>query len=558
MSKKLLLSYYFIYKQFKDLDGSYNSSKLQKGGVIGGKINIKWTTFHHNGVMFSPPYVPHKIPIQYKGQKVVLSEEAEEYATIFARYIDTEYYKLEKFKKNFFKDWKKILGKDHVIQDLENCDFGQIYKYILELREKKKTLSKAEKEEIKTIKEKDTEKYKTAFVDGKPQPVGNYLVEPPSIFIGRGCHPYIGKIKMRVYPEDITLNLSKDAPIPTVEKGHKWADIVHEKNSIWLASWKDEITGKTKYVWLSDKSDIKAQGDLDKFETARRLKKHIKTIRLKNNENLESKDEKIQQLSTALYFIDNFALRVGNEKGDDEADTVGVVSLRVEHIDNLDDYKIKLDFLGKDSVRYVRTVSVIPQVYNNLIELKKGKNKGDDIFDKIKTIDLNEYLKIFMDGLTAKVFRTYNASNLFSSELEDITKKYSTYTKDDKFDLLMDGFNKANAKVALLCNHQKNISKNFSEQTDKIKNQIKELKEKKNTAKDPKKYNEKIKKMKIKLDLKQELKNLSLGTSKINYIDPRITVSFMKKHDIPIDKIFNKSLQEKFKWAFEVDKDFSF
>jgi DNA topoisomerase-1 len=32
----------------------------------------------------------------------------------------------------------------------------------------------------------------------------------------------------------------------------------------------------------------------------------------------------------------------------------------------------------------------------------------------------------------------------------------------------------------------------------------------------------------------------------------------MKKHDISIDKIFNKSLQEKFKWAFEIDKDFEF
>jgi DNA topoisomerase-1 len=163
-----------------------------------------------------------------------------------------------------------------------------------------------------------------------------------------------------------------------------------------------------------------------------------------------------------------------------------------------------------------------------------------------------------MNGLTAKVFRTYNASNLFYNELDNTSKKYENYTNDDKFDLLLDGFNKATAKLALLCNHQKNISKNFSEQTDKIKNQIKELKEKKKNAKDPKKYAEKIKKIKIKLDLKQELKNLSLGTSKINYIDPRITVAFMKKHEIPIDKIFNKSLQEKFKWAFEVDKDFSF
>jgi DNA topoisomerase-1 len=33
-----------------------------------------------------------------------------------------------------------------------------------------------------------------------------------------------------------------------------------------------------------------------------------------------------------------------------------------------------------------------------------------DLFDKIKSDDLNEYLKDQMKGLTAKVFRTYNAS----------------------------------------------------------------------------------------------------------------------------------------------------
>ena len=554
MSKNLLLSEYYIYKQFLGLE-SPNEINI---GQTGGKVNIKWTTFHHNGVMFPPKYDPHGIPIMYKGEKVQLTNEQEEYATIFSRYIDTEYYKIEKFKKNFWKDWSKILGKEHIIKDLENCNFSEIYKYILELREKKKNLSKGEKDQIKEIKEKNTEKYKVAYIDGKAQPVGNYLVEPPSLFIGRGCHPYIGKIKRRIKPEDVTLNLSKDAPVPPVEEGHKWGDIVHEKNSIWLASWKDNITEKTKYVWLSDKSDIKAQGDLDKFETARRLKKQIKTIRIKNNENLLSTDIKIKQLATALYFIDNFALRVGNEKGDDEADTVGVVSLRVEHIENLDNNEIKLDFLGKDSVRYVRTVKVDEIVYKNLLELKQNKNKSDDIFDKIKTVDLNEYLKIFMDGLTAKVFRTYNASNLFADELDNITKKYNTYDKDDKYDLLLDGFNKANAKVALLCNHQKNISKNFSEQTNKIKDQIKGLKGKKQNAKNPAKYNEKIRKLKTKLELKQELKNLSLGTSKINYIDPRITVAFMKKHDISIDKIFNKSLQEKFKWAFEIDKEFEF
>jgi DNA topoisomerase-1 len=41
---------------------------------------------------------------------------------------------------------------------------------------------------------------------------------------------------------------------------------------------------------------------------------------------------KNRQLGTATYLIDTLALRVGNEKEDDEADTVGCCSLRVEHI----------------------------------------------------------------------------------------------------------------------------------------------------------------------------------------------------------------------------------
>jgi DNA topoisomerase IB len=37
----------------------------------------------------------------------------------------------------------------------------------------------------------------------------------------------------------------------------------------------------------------------------------------------DPKDKKDKQLATACYLIDKLALRVGNEKGEDEADTVG-------------------------------------------------------------------------------------------------------------------------------------------------------------------------------------------------------------------------------------------
>lgn len=39
--------------------------------------------------------------------------------------------------------------------------------------------------------------------------VGNFRVEPPSLFRGRGEHPKMGKVKKRVYPRDITINIGE-------------------------------------------------------------------------------------------------------------------------------------------------------------------------------------------------------------------------------------------------------------------------------------------------------------------------------------------------------------
>lgn len=39
-----------------------------------------------------------------------------------------------------------------------------------------------------------------------------------------------------------------------------------------------------------------------------------------------------------------------------------------------------------------------------------GKRGSDDLFDELDTSKLNAHLKELMPGLTAKVFRTYNAS----------------------------------------------------------------------------------------------------------------------------------------------------
>ena len=54
------------------------------------------------------------------------------------------------------------------------------------------------------------------------------------------------------------------------------------------------------------------------------------------------------------------------------------------------------------------------------------------------------------------------------------------------------------------------------------------------------------------------MKSVSLGTSKVNYIDPRITITFLKKHKLDINKVFTKILQQKFYWAFNVENNYQF
>ena len=584
--KKILNTQFNDIKRDKN-DGKFNidTPDYDKKTENVKKIKIKkrkWNTLQHNGVKFPKEYIQNNVPLIYNGEKIILSKENEEIAFLYAKYIDTEYVLNNTFNKNFFNDWKKSLGKNNIIQNLSLCDFSLMKEYLNNEKEKKKELS----EENNESKQLD-DKYKYAIIDGKQETVGNYRMEPPALFIGRGKNPKLGRIKKRIYPEDITINIGKESPIPEPLVGHKWGKIVHDRHAVWLASWKDTITGKNKYLWLSAESELKANSDQHKFELARKLKKKAKHITEINEGYLKSGDLKTKQIATALYFIDKFAIRVGNEKSEGETDTVGVTNLRIEHVYLHEDNKITLSFLGKDSVPYENTVIVDDIIYKNMKDFIKGENsvpkdKYEQIFDKINSNDVNKYLQSFMKELTAKVYRTYNASNLLQKELRKITKKYETpsetsetsetssepesKTDPAKIKIILDEFIKANLKVAKLMNHQKNISKGHKKSVDNVTELINNLKKKlikarrktkKNTV-NIQKIKDKIKEYKNKKELVKEMKNISLGTSKQNYIDPRIIVAFMKKHNLSIDKLFSKTLQNKFKWAFDVDENFIF
>jgi len=85
------------------------------------------------------------------------------------------------------------------------------------------------------------------------------------------------------------------------------------------------------------------------------------------------------------------------------------------------EYVVEFDFLGKDSIRYHNFVQVEKRVFKNLQLFMENKKEGDDLFDRLNTSILNEYLSSLMPGLTAKVFRTYNASITLQDQLNKLT-----------------------------------------------------------------------------------------------------------------------------------------
>ncbi|XP_039057267.1 DNA topoisomerase 1 alpha-like isoform X2 [Hibiscus syriacus] len=446
-------------------------SKSTKLSPSSGDGQKKWSTLVHSGVIFPPPYKPHGVKMLYDGRPVDLNPEQEEVATMFAIMKDTDYMSKPQFKKNFWEDWSKILGKNHIIKGLDKCDFTSIHEWHLEEKEKKKQMSSEEKKALKEEKLKQEEKYMWATVDGIKEKVGNFRVEPPGLFRGRGEHPKMGKLKRRIRPCDITINIRKDAPIPECPiPGERWKDIKHDNTVTWLAFWNDPINPKEfKYVFLAASSSLKGQSDKEKYEKARLLKDYIKNIRAAYTKNFTEKDVTKRQIAVATYLIDKLALRAGNEKDDDEADTVGCCTLKVGNVECIPPNKLKFDFLGKDSIQYVNTVEVELPVYKAIGQFQTEKSKTDDLFDELDTSKLNAHLKELMPGLTAKVFRTYNAS----ITLDDMLNKE---TKDGDVAEKVVTYQRANKEVAIICNHQRSISKSHSAQMSRLTDKITELK----------------------------------------------------------------------------------
>ena len=435
----------------------------------------RWTTLRHNGPWF---------------ESIDREMTEEEMMVLYSRVPESYYGRV--FWENFFaqtglkmnvREARQLLRKVQRESTIERKSAGQS---IQATKEKHMTCT------IKIEGNSNTE----------TERISNWKMEPPVVFLGRGAHPRRGCLRRRIVPEDVTLNLDPEAPIPKLPRGRRWKEVVHRPECSWLWSWVDPLLGKIKYVYPSAVSKSHSEKERRKFDEARELGNHIDKIRKFYNKSFQTGE--YLELASVLYLIDNLGIRIGNENN---TAVDGATTLRVENINILDGKRmVRVTFTGKDSIDYDNQVACDPGFVKTIRTLSAGKSPQDFLFPNVNPKIVNTYLQSHHPSLTAKTFRTFNATRKF----QEAINKYKLSTTITP----IDWFKKCALEVAVFCNHKRagsTIKRSRLEKDDKF----------------------------------------SPTTSMTNYIDPRVVVEWAVRHEVPLNKLYSKTLLERFSWAME-------
>ncbi len=574
----------------------------------------------HKGILVADVPPPSGMTMIIRGQEVVLDGLQEQMAMAFAAKRHLGYWDDSVFVRNFLKDFSIALGIKPVLKPGE-VELEELFRSAVLRRnkeqQKKEAMTKEERKaltaERKVKREALREEYGYAEIDGERVEIANWTAEPDCIFMGRGKHALRGRWKPGPRQQEITLNLSPDATMPSGE----WAGRVWESGSLWVARWRDRLSGKMKYVWVSDTARIKQDREAQKFNLSIQLVRRISRIREHIREGMASPNPRRRQIAMACYLIDVLSLRVGDEKDPDEADTVGASTLRPEHITIKDNGEVEFRFLGKDSVPWHKAIQLSPEIITTLQQLirdaRAPKPRRQDgrthptrdkpqIFPDVRSRSINAFLSEAMKGLTAKVFRTYHASTTVRSYLAraKVTAEAPNYLK--KYHAKV-----ANLRAAILCNHTKKAPKGWKARKERFKQRqssanqriakartnlekrqtrLKELLTKQKAAiekarqsgksipRAPEKrpYARSIEsarrsvetakariqkaraakdKLKSQITIAEQTRTWNLGTSLKSYIDPRIYRDWSRRVDYDWKLLYSKTLQRKFAWVDE-------
>ena len=96
------------------------------------------------------------------------------------------------------------------------------------------------------------------------------------------------------------------------------------------------------------------------------------------------------------------------------------------------------------------------------------------------------------------------------------------------------------------------------EKRDKISHLFKRNPSEEQIRKRKKVFQSRLSNLEMDMKNKDDNKTVALGTSKINYMDPRISVAWCKREECDISKVFAKALRDKFPWAMSAPMNYDF
>lgn len=528
----------------------------------------------HNGI-YVPSYDYKGFSIKVQGQAIKLSPITEQMALAWVRKEQSITSPPDKlFFKNFIKEFLeqlksenpnlRFLGEvaEQVANKIERAgdivevgkfdeivgiDFSQLKEFLLQEQRKKQSMTKEEKKRLaqeRKVKRDELRKiYGLAVVDGKEMEIANWTAEPSCLFAGRGDHPKRGKWKQGPSQSEIILNLSPANPRPNGE----WKAVVWEPDKMYVAKWEDKLSGKIKYVWFSDSAFLKQLREKEKFKKAGKLGNKIREIEEHVMKALSSPEESRRKVATVCWLIINLNLRVGDEKDPGEADTVGAITLRPEHV-KIDGETLHFDFLGKDAVRWTKDVKTPPAVIENI--RRYSNSCKEYLFEGIDSGKVSRFFSEKMEGLTAKVFRTWRCTKTVEESLEKCKAKKEDPEHLKKFCAKM-----ANLDAAKVANHKRKVPANFDERLTEKETKLKkleaELKAKTEQGKKTDALLKRIEKSKLDIKLTRETREYNLGTSLKSYIDPMTYVEWANRLEFDLEKFYSKALRNKYTWAIK-------
>lgn len=156
--------------------------------------------------------------------------------------------------------------------------------------------------------------------------------------------------------------------------------------------------------------------DREKFQKLIRFGELLPEIFSNMEKDVREKDHTLDRaIALILKIVSKCYFRIGHEKYEKMYESHGISTLQRKHFYVRGDSAVEIKFVGKKGVLNECLIED-PLLVRQIIEYMKGKKPEDYVFvhggERVRAIEINDYLKKYDPDFTSKMFRTFDTNTL--------------------------------------------------------------------------------------------------------------------------------------------------